>query len=76
MTERASQKTREFSFFLINMFMSRIIDELKVCLLSRKENVTDLDSISASTAEVKESIENGWAKLETEYRAEIKDPSI
>merc|ERR1739844_679418 len=50
--------------------------ELEGCLLSREENVTELDSISACTAEVKESIENGWAKLETDYRAEIKDPAV
>ena len=56
----------------VNILISRILDELKGFLLSRKENVTELDSISACTAEVKESTENGWAKLETEYKAEIK----
>ena len=56
----------------LNMLMSRISDEFKVCLLNRKENITDLDSISVCTAKVKKFIQNRWENLE--YHAGIKDP--
>ena len=57
----------------LNMLMSRILDEFKVCLLNRKENITDLDSISVCTAKVKKFIQNNrWENLE--YHAGINDP--
>ena len=56
----------------LNMLMSRISDEFKVCLLNRKENITDLGSISVCTAKVKKFIQNRWENLE--YHAGIKDP--
>ena len=65
----------------INKMMASIRDEIKDmknCFLNCKENIPDLESISACTAEVEESIQKliNWTKPEadTEYHAGINDP--
>ena len=65
----------------INKMMASIRDEIndmKNCFLNCKENIPDLKSISACTAEVEESIQKliNWTKPETdtEYHAGINDP--
>ena len=65
----------------INKVMARILDEIKDmkdCFLNSKENIPDLESISACTADVEESIREmiNFTKpeAETEYHAGINDP--
>ena len=63
----------------VNKMMSSILDEIvemKECLLRREENNTDIDSISACTAAVEESIKEArdLLNLEPDYHPGIQDP--
>ena len=70
----AEQREPCFKITDLIMLMSRILDDLKVCLLNHKENITDLDFISACTSGVKESKQNSLAKTETVYHVGTQDP--
>ena len=62
----------------VNKMMSSILDEIvemKKCLLRREDNNTDIDSISACTAEVEESIKKAQDLVNPpDYHPGISDP--
>ena len=63
----------------VNKMMSSILDEIvemKECLLRREENNTDIDSTSACTAAVEESIKEArdLVNPEPDYHPGIQDP--
>ena len=63
----------------LDLILSDILDKMTImekCLLSRKEKIADIESISACTAAVRESIKEvrDLANPEQEYHLGINNP--